>query len=446
MRAVVHVHGASVRPEYDGHPERLDSSAARRPSTSTRTIRRGDALVPRPHDGHQSPERLCRPDGAYLIRDEEEDALHLPNGSHEIPLFICDRVLRRRHNFSIRADDPDRPWVPEVFGDAMLVNGTLIPYLTSSPRDTDFAWSTPRTAGSCASAFERHGGHAHRRRPGPARRGRVGAAHRTRPGRACGCHRRFPGPGRPRDYRGQRRDADHAGSRREYGRRTMRPDPSRTLRPIERLAATAAIRTRTHTLGEDRDMTQSPMRMLLNGMHWHMPVTEIAELGSTEIWNLVNTTDDSHPIHLHLVRFQILDRRSFDVFTYVNEQKLRYTAAAIPPDATEAGWKDTVRAHAGDGDAHHHQIRGLPRPLHVALPHPRARRQRNDAPAPDRSGDARPGSTRRNTCGRYTPGSARSTSGLSRSIAAKLADSARSTLCSARSAIRRLASTVFVPT
>ena len=36
-------------------------------------------------------------------------------------------------------------------------------------------------------------------------------------------------------------------------------------------------------------------------------------LGSTEIWSLLNLTEDTHPIHLHLVRFQILDRRPFDI-------------------------------------------------------------------------------------------------------------------------------------
>ena len=52
--------------------------------------------------------------------------------------------------------------------------------------------------------------------------------------------------------------------------------------------------------------------MLLNGAHYSMPVTETPLLDSVEIWTLVNLTDDAHPIHLHLVRFQILDRRRFD--------------------------------------------------------------------------------------------------------------------------------------
>jgi spore coat protein A len=79
--------------------------------------------------------------------------------------------------------------------------------------------------------------------------------------------------------------------------------------------------------------------MLLNNIPWNCRV-----LDSTEIWNLINTTDDSHPIHLHLMRFQILDHRSFDVAAYWTTGKLNYFGSAIRPDPSEAGWKDTVCA------------------------------------------------------------------------------------------------------
>jgi spore coat protein A len=76
-----------------------------------------------------------------------------------------------------------------------------------------------------------------------------------------------------------------------------------------------------------------------------MPVTENPVIDSTEIWSFINTTDDSHPIHLHLVRFQILDRRNFETFTYQTTGELRFTGPVTPPDPEEAAWKDTVRAH-----------------------------------------------------------------------------------------------------
>jgi spore coat protein A len=35
------------------------------------------------------------------------------------------------------------------------------------------------------------------------------------------------------------------------------------------------------------------------------------------------------------------------MFQYFNDRELRYTAPAVPPDANESGWKDTVRADPG---------------------------------------------------------------------------------------------------
>ena len=81
-----------------------------------------------------------------------------------------------------------------------------------------------------------------------------------------------------------------------------------TLRPVPRILESEATKTRMLPLVEIDDRVMKPITMLLNNAHWNMPVTEDPVLNSVEIWNLVNLTDDSHPIHLHLVRFQILDR------------------------------------------------------------------------------------------------------------------------------------------
>jgi spore coat protein A, manganese oxidase len=76
------------------------------------------------------------------------------------------------------------------------------------------------------------------------------------------------------------------------------------------------------------------------------PITENPTLDKVEIWELLNTTEDSHPIHLHLVRFQILDRRPFDEPLFYAARRIRFTGPAVPPDPYEAGWKDTIRAHS----------------------------------------------------------------------------------------------------
>jgi FtsP/CotA-like multicopper oxidase with cupredoxin domain len=52
--------------------------------------------------------------------------------------------------------------------------------------------------------------------------------------------------------------------------------------------------------------------VLVNGaIAWHSPTTESPGLDTTEIWEIYNATGDAHPVHLHLVHFEILDRQEF---------------------------------------------------------------------------------------------------------------------------------------
>jgi spore coat protein A len=125
------------------------------------------------------------------------------------------------------------------------------------------------------------------------------------------------------------------------------PALPRTLRKLARLPEQSAIRTRTLTLNEYEDPRTRSMLMLLDGKRWHEPVSEKPILGSTEIWSFVNATEDSHPIHLHLVRFQILDRQAIDPDTLQFKGETRFMGPRLPPEPNEAGWKDTVRAEPG---------------------------------------------------------------------------------------------------
>jgi spore coat protein A len=104
--------------------------------------------------------------------------------------------------------------------------------------------------------------------------------------------------------------------------------------------------TRILTLNEYDTLIGKPSQMLLNGSRWHDPITEKPHHGSLEIWQLINLTTDTHPIHLHQVRFQVLDRRPISVPTYLSTKTLSYIGPAVPPMAQEAGWKDTVRVES----------------------------------------------------------------------------------------------------
>jgi bilirubin oxidase len=68
-----------------------------------------------------------------------------------------------------------------------------------------------------------------------------------------------------------------------------------------------------------------------NAMHWSDPITEHPALGATEIWELHNTTEDAHPIHIHLVQFEVLSRQAAD-------------GTVRGPEPWETGTKDTVIA------------------------------------------------------------------------------------------------------
>jgi spore coat protein A len=68
-------------------------------------------------------------------------------------------------------------------------------------------------------------------------------------------------------------------------------------------------------------------------------VTELPELDTTEVWSFVNRSGVTHPMHMHLVFFQVLDRQSFDEVGGL----VVPIGSPVPPPAREVGWKDTVR-------------------------------------------------------------------------------------------------------
>lgn len=123
--------------------------------------------------------------------------------------------------------------------------------------------------------------------------------------------------------------------------------PSRLLRDVRRQPEALAVRTRTLTLGEVRDPAGNTLAMLLNGKRWHESVTEQVRLNTSEIWEFVNLTEDTHPMHLHMVRFQILDRRPLDIFAFPMRGERQFTGPAIEPKENQAGWKDVVACDPG---------------------------------------------------------------------------------------------------
>jgi spore coat protein A len=114
------------------------------------------------------------------------------------------------------------------------------------------------------------------------------------------------------------------------------------LRPIERLDPSQAAQTRNIFLNEQA-LPEGGELMLMNGMRWGDAVTERPVLGSVEVWNLVNTTRELHPFHMHEVQFQILKRQNLDSDAYKQSGTVVTYGATQNPGPGEEGWKDTVR-------------------------------------------------------------------------------------------------------
>jgi spore coat protein A len=349
VRAVVHLHGGRTPPGSDGYP--LEWTLPGKTQTCFYPSAQHAALLFY-HDHTMGINRLntyAGLQGLVIIRDPREDELHLPSGKYEIPLMISDRLLSRDGQLVYPVSpDPEHPWVPEVYGDAILANGKLLPYHDVEPRKYRI-----RLMNGSNGRFYRFGLSNHAPfqiiandqalLPAPVQANRLPMAPAERADIVI-------------DF------APFAGSKIQLISDSLvilefrvakqgAPDTSQVPAVLHKesseLRESDAVRTRRLTLDEVLDKVQQSMGMMLNNTPWRAPVTEKPVLNTTEIWELVNLTEDSHPIHLHLVRFKILDRRPFETFDYMKNGTLRFTGPVQPPEPLESGWKDTARADSG---------------------------------------------------------------------------------------------------
>src|SRR5271169_3986425 len=121
VRGVVHLHGGKTPPESDGYPEDWYVPGQ---SRKYHYPNNQDPALLWYHDHAMGINRLniyAGLLGLHVIRDKVEDDLQLPSGRYEIPLVIYDRDLSRNGQLSYPVSaDPERPWVPEFFGEIQL--------------------------------------------------------------------------------------------------------------------------------------------------------------------------------------------------------------------------------------------------------------------------------------------------------------------------------------
>ncbi len=345
VRTVVHLHGAKTYPDSDGYPEKWYVPGR---SVTYRYPNEQESALLWYHDHAMGINRLniyAGMLGLYVIRDAVEDALNLPRGAYEIPLVLTDRFIREDGQLYYPVSQrTEAPGVPEVFGNAILVNGKLLPYLEVETRKYRFRilngsngrfYSITLGSKQCWTQIGSDQGLL----AAPVDIRRLNIA----PGERADVVLDFA------EHRGAQilvSDGVVPFMQFHVGKQKA-DDPSSlptTLRRVERMPESAAVHTRQLTLDELDNVLDEPMTHLLNNTRWNAPITENPRFNSVEIWALVNGTDDAHPIHLHAVRFQVLDRQPFDVDHFILTREVRYVADAIPPEPGEMGWKDTVAA------------------------------------------------------------------------------------------------------
>ncbi|MFH8618677.1 multicopper oxidase family protein [Streptomyces sp. NPDC017979] len=388
--AVVHLHGGHTAADSDGHPD-----AWYTPGGVTGPAFSGTRFT---YDNSQESATLWYHDhalgitrlnvyaglaGFYLLRDEHEKELvgrgELPGGSYEVELAIQDRDFRPDGALAFpdlpaaAQDWPGGPSVrPEFFGQVITVNGAAWPVMDVEPRQYRLrllngsnsrfyrlsvggAWPFPTTQIGTDGGFLN--APVPLRQPlllAPGERADVVVDLRGRGGQSFDLTNDAPTPFP--DGTAVSPPADRVLRLRvglPYDRRVPEPSLPRTLRAAPWHEGGDPVRTRRLVLTEGMDQYDRPKPMLgtvdKGMLEWMDPVTETPALGTTEIWEFYNTTADAHPIHLHLVRFQVLDRASFTAVKDPETGALSEirTGRRQPPEGGESGPKDTVRALPG---------------------------------------------------------------------------------------------------
>jgi len=387
---VTHLHGGEVPSAFDGHPN----------AWFTYNGITGPAFVSFVYDypNRQAPATLWYHDhalgitrlnvmtglaGMYILRDPNDPvAQYLPPREFEIPLVIQDRSFNQDGTLSFpnEGNNPDiHPyWVPEFIGNTIMVNGAVWPNLCVKRRQYRFRilngsnsrfYELSLSSGQKLVQIGSDGGYLptavelDKLLIGPGERADVLIDFS---GTSCGekilmlntAPAPFPGGDPP--------DPGTVGQVMQFtvvGKKSVPPKP---LPPVlnEIPVLTPDSPKRTLTLNEVMD-SGGPVMLLLNGQKWDAPVSELPRVGSTEDWEFVNTTGDSHPTHLHLVQFLLVNRQNFRAEDYLADwielngqlplNKPTITLPVdpylegdpIPPPDNERGWKDTIQVHPG---------------------------------------------------------------------------------------------------
>jgi spore coat protein A len=382
VRVLTHLHGGFVDAASDGNPAATPELFKRGQTQTVHYPNEQPASLLWFHDHGLGTTRLNVFAGlaaGYLLYDQFDtgdgaNANGLPAGPYEIPLVVQDRLLDDDGTMVYPISDiPGVTWVGEYFGDHMLVNGKVWPYLDVEPRlyrfrvlngcnarilNLGFGGAPMWQIGAEGGLFDQPVA-VTRLVMTPAERADVlvdfsGLAGTNVVMKNARPPRPVVTPAPPLPQVMQFRVAPHAPiaptipATLEGGIRADLPDPGPGKRRFIAL--------------NEVDIDTADWRLTLNGqgfMDGGEEATDRPAVGDVEEWWYINLTGDTHPMHTHLVMFQVVGRIPFDDDAYMAAEPPGpggcggidptpfATGPMQPPAPTERGFKDTVKANPG---------------------------------------------------------------------------------------------------
>lgn len=392
---VTHLHGGETPSYFDGNPNAWFTADGRTgPAFVTNKYTYLNLQQPTTlwyHDHTMGLNRLtlyAGLAGAYVLRQLNDPiASLLPNKENDIPLIIQDRSFNTDGSlfYDHTGVNPSiHPyWVPEFFGNTIMVNGKVWPNLNVKPQQYRF-----RIINSSNARFYnlRLSNKQHFTQIGsdggylpqpvelssllisPAERADILIDFSTLdPGTTVilenNAHAPFPD--------GTPADSQTVGQIMQFtviNETVLRP---KELPPmLNNMPQLKPTITSILTLFE-LEGPNGPLTVTLDGQLLRNPVSEKPKAGTTEDWQVANLTDDTHPIHLHLVQFLLVSRQKFRSDYYLRDWKklnettppgtppyfikpkvlpiesyLQGQPIELPPN--EKGWKDTIQMNPGE--------------------------------------------------------------------------------------------------
>jgi FtsP/CotA-like multicopper oxidase with cupredoxin domain len=415
---VPHLHGSEVQSYFDGGPEAwFTYNGIKGPTYNTKIGTDTNAAVYY-YNNAQEPTTLWYHDhalgmtrlnvmsglaGYYILRDPTDPtdaylSTHFQYGVSEIPIAIQDRSFYANGELwfpTVGVNPTIHPyWMPEFFGNTIMVNGLVWPNLNVNQGWYRFRLLDGSNARFYTLSFSNkmpfmvigtEGGYLQQSAPvtsitiAPGERADVLVDFSAVP---AGTKIVLQNTAKAPFPNGAAADPQTVGQIMQFTvvgtpgvAAPVLPTPLNPTLPVGVFPiASLGTPTTTRYLALVEVMGPAgPTMVLINGQGFADPVTETPTEGTTEDWVIINLTADTHPIHTHLATFQLFSRQRFQAAKYMKDWlalnalkipatgMLPFTSAPTPLPPTsylqgkatpalpnEMGWKDTVQMNPGE--------------------------------------------------------------------------------------------------